>query len=263
MSTGETTRAFEGEDAGSPPALLDPAAKGRQHPAMIRAVPLLLLVAMLPAGAEVEKEIPLGIEAVTGFRSETIWRGFKVGNSMLDFQLQGEIALDNNWSLDIGGSYGTEAGQGDNSEATLFVDLNYETKQWSAAFSITGQDFDHPILDSGVDFAPSFTWHATKDLDLTAGAAYDTGASGFYEWLETKWSHPVTDSSFIALQAGTSFVEDYYGRDGWNDLYARAAFTYNFSKRVSVTPFVGISIPMDADPESTRFFGGIWFEVNF
>ncbi|BCU77685.1 hypothetical protein [Luteolibacter sp. LG18] len=230
---------------------------------MMRAVPLFLFAALLPAGAEVEREIPLGIEAVTGYRSEYIWRGFKVGDGIMDFQLQGEIALSNEWALDIGGTYATEGGDGDNTEGTFFVDLNYDTKQWSAGFSITGHAFDHPLLDSGVDFSPSFTWHATKDLDLIAGAAYDTGAEGVYGWLEGKWSKPVTDSSFVTLQGGTSFVGDYYGRDGWNDLYARASFTYALNKTISLTPFVGVSIPMDADPETNRLFGGLWFEANF
>jgi hypothetical protein len=67
----------------------------------------------------------------------------------------------------------------------------------------------------------------------------------------------------VALKAGTSWVEDYYGRSGWNDVYGRASFTYAISKSVSVTPFVGFSLPADASPETERLFGGVWFEVNF
>jgi hypothetical protein len=52
---------------------------------MIRAVPLLLIAVALPASAQTDKpeanhEIPIGLEAVTGFRSESIWRGFKLGD---------------------------------------------------------------------------------------------------------------------------------------------------------------------------------------
>jgi len=235
---------------------------------MSRAVPLLLIAAVLPASAqtdksEADKEIPIGLEAVTGFRSESVWRGFKLGDTVLDFQLQAEVALNNEWRLDLGGLYATETGDGDYSESSFFVDLMYDADQFSAGVSVTLHNFDHVLPDDGVDIAPSFSWHATKDLDVTFGAAYDTGADAPYVWLESEWTKPVTDSSFVALKAGTSWVDDYYGRSGWNDVYARASFTYAISKSVSVTPFVGLSVPMEANPESDRLFGGIWFEVNF
>ncbi|OYV05891.1 MAG: hypothetical protein CFE26_09220 [Verrucomicrobiales bacterium VVV1] len=242
---------------------------GERHDlTMIRAVPLFMIAAAFAASAETapseaDKEIPIGLEAVTGFRSESIWRGFKLGDGVLDFQLQAEIALSNEWRIDTGGYYATETGDGDFSQSSFFIDLMYDADQFSAGISVTLQSFDHAILQDGVDIAPSISWHATKDLDVTFGAAYDTGAEAPYVWLETEWTQPVTDSSFVSLKAGTSWVDDYYGRSGWNDVYGRASFTYAISKSVSVTPFVGFSLPMDASPETERLFGGVWFEVNF
>ena len=243
-------------------------ARERHDIVMSRVVPLFLIAAALPASAEVtpseaDKEIPIGLEAVTGFRSESIWRGFKLGNGVLDFQLQAEIALSNEWRIDTGGFYATETGDGDFSESSFFIDLMYDADQFSAGVSVTLHSFDHAILEDGVDIAPSISWHATNDLDVTFGAAYDTGAEAPYVWLESEWTKPVTDSSFVSLKAGTSWVDDYYGRSGWNDVYGRASFTYAISKSVSVTPFVGVSLPMEASPETERLFGGIWFEVNF
>lgn len=230
---------------------------------MIRAVPLFLLAAALPLAAAPNSEIPFGIEAVTGFRSDYIWRGFKVGDRVADFQVQAEIALSNEWVLDVGGLYATETGEGEFSQSALFVDFNYETKAWSAGVSFTAQEFSHPILESGLDIAPSFTWHATDDLDLTAGIAWDTGAGGLYNWFEAKWSKPVSDNAFVTVLGGTSFVQDYYERSGWNEVYGRVSLTYALTKSVSVTPFAGVSLPTDDNPESNRLLGGIWFEVNF
>lgn len=230
---------------------------------MIRFVPLLLIAPALSGAAAPNSEIPYGIEAVTGYRSDYIWRGFQVGNQVADFQLQAEISLSNEWVLDIGGLYATETGKGDFSQSSLFVDFNYETKAWAAGVSFTAQDFSHPILKSGLDIAPSFTLHATDDLDLTAGIAYDTGAGGIYNWYEAKWSKPVSDDAFVTILGGTSFVGDYYDRSGWNEVYARVSFTYAIIKSVSVTPFVGVSLPTDDNPESDRLYAGVWFEVNF
>lgn len=226
-------------------------------------VPLLLLAAALPAAAQADKEIPYGFEAVTGYRSDYIWRGFKVGGDVMDFQLQTEVALDNHWSVNGGGWYATETGDDDASETAGFIGVRYDDPRFSAGFDLTGRSVEHPILEDGIDLSPWFSWHANDDLDVTFGAAWDTGPGAPYAWLETKWSKPLGDNAFITLLGGTSWLDDYYGRSGWNDFYGRISLTYNVSKRVSVTPFVGVSIPLDANPETDRLYGGVWFEVNF
>jgi hypothetical protein len=223
-------------------------------------VPLLLLAAALPAAAQ---EIPYGFEAVTGYRSEYIWRGFKVGGDVMDFQLQTEVALDNHWSVNGGGWYATESGEGDANEAAGFIGVRYDDPRFSVGFDLTSRSVEHPILEDGVDLSPWFSWHVNDDLGVTFGAAWDTGPGAPYAWLETKWTKTLGDKAFITLLGGTSWLDDYYGRSGWNDLYGRISLTYNVSKRVSVTPFLGVSIPLDANPETDRLYGGVWFEVNF
>jgi len=227
-------------------------------------VTLLALAAAFPAAAIASQdEIPLGFEAVTGFRSELIWRGFKIGQSVADFQLQTEVALGSHWSLGGGAWYATETGDGDANEAAGFLSLRYDTPRYSAGLDVTGRSVDHPILLDGFDFAPWVSWHANNDLDLTLGSAWDTGPGAPYGWLEAKWSKPLSQDSFITLLGGTSWLDDYYGRSGWNDAYGRISLTYNVNKRVSLTPFAGVSLSLDANPESNRLYGGLWFEVNF
>jgi hypothetical protein len=227
-------------------------------------VTLIALATVFPAVAvAAQDEIPLGFEVVTGFRSELIWRGFKLGQSIADFQLQSEVALGNHWSLGGGTWYATETGDGDASEAAGFLTLRYDTTLYSAGLDVTGRSLDHPILQDGFDFAPWVSWHANHDLDLTLGSAWDTGPGAPYAWLEAKWSKPLSQDTFVTLLGGTSWLDDYYGRSGWNDVYGRISLTYNVSKRVSLTPFAGVSLPLDANPESNRLYGGLWFEVNF
>lgn len=227
-------------------------------------VPLLLLAAALPAAAQqADKEIPFGFEAVTGYRSDYLWRGFKVGSDTMEFQLQTEVVLDNQWAVTGGGWYATETGDGDASEAAAFVGVRYDDPSFSAGFDLTVRSLSHPVLEGGLDLSPWVSWHATDDLDFTAGAAWDTGPGAPFVWLETTWSKPVGDDAFVTLLGGTSWLSDYYGRSGWNEVYGRVSLTYNISKRVSVTPFTGISLPVDANPEADRLYAGVWFEVNF
>jgi hypothetical protein len=226
-------------------------------------VPLLLIALALPAMAQADREIPYGLEAVTGYRSDYLWRGFKVGGDVMEFQLQTEVVLDNRWAVTGGGWYATETGVGNASEAAGVVGIRYDDPAFSAGFDLTARSVSHPVLEDGLDLSPWVRWHATEDLDLTAGVAWDTGPSAPFAWLETSWSKPVADDAFISLLGGTSWLGDYYDRSGWNEVYGRVSLTYNISKRVSATPFVGVSLPMDASPEPVRIYGGVWFEVNF
>ena len=215
------------------------------------------------AGAEDKDRLPIGIEVVTGFRTDYVHRGFQLAGSLIDIQAQAEIALSNEWLLDVGGYYGTATGDGDFSEAAAFFDLRYETEKWTAAFGTTWRDYQDSFFEDGFDLAPSFTWHLTKDWDLGTGIAYDTGDGGWYGHLEATWSTPTGENSFLSTEFGTSWTEDYYGSSGWHDLYSRVGWTYAFNRNVSVTPFVGTSVPMSSSPERNRLFGGVWFEVNF
>ena len=60
--------------------------------------------------AELEDDIPLGIEAVTGIRSGYVYRGFDLGDTLMDVHLQTEVVLEGNLTLAAGGWFATEVG---------------------------------------------------------------------------------------------------------------------------------------------------------
>lgn len=228
---------------------------------------LALALPYLPisASAEVEEEIQWGVEAVTGYRSDYIYRGFKLSDSTLDFQLEAEFALSDTFSLNVGGWYATETGSGDFDEAAGFLHLRHQTTEHlTLGLSGTYRDFNHTIFQDGVDIGAFGTWHFCRDFGITLGGSYDTGADGWYGHLETNWTKALNDKTFFSLKTGVSAVDDYYARDGFNDVYGRAALTYNISDTVSITPFIGGSVLLDSnDIGDDNAFGGIWFEVRF
>jgi hypothetical protein len=236
---------------------------------MKRLFPLLLAtcpslagpLSVNPAGPESGSaaDIPLGVEVVTGYRSEYVHRGFELAQDLIDVQAEAEIALSDRWVLNLGGYYGTGSGSDDFSEAAAFLDLRYEAERWTAGIATTWRDYQDSFFKDGFDLAPRFAWHLTDDWNLAAGIAYDTGDGGWYGNLEAVWSKPLGESSFLGATAGTSWTEDYYGSSGWHDAYARLSWTYAFNDRVAVTPFAGTSIPTSGGPGSNRLFAGIWF----
>lgn len=235
---------------------------------MKRLVPALVpLLAATAAGHEnhppEDSEVPLGIEVVTGYRSEYVFRGFSLGHQVLEVQLQAELALSDHWLLDLGAWYAGATGSGDFSEAAGFVDLAYQADLWEAGLAVTGHAWDHSLFRDGVDIAPYVAWLPSPDWRLGGQVAWDSGASGWYGDLSAEWSRPLGESAFVTLLGGTSWTSDYYSRSGWNDLFARLSLTYLVNRHVAVTPFVGTSVPTRSGPARERLFGGLWFEVNF
>jgi len=221
--------------------------------------------AAMPLTAEPSTDIPIGIEAVTGYRSEYVYRGFKLGQHVIDFQLEAEVRLTDALVLSAGGWYATEASGGDFSEAAGFLDIRYEWTHWALGLATSYHSFSHSFFEDGLDTGLFVTWAPSDDVQITAGGYYDDGPGAWYGKLEGNWSHPLGEKSFVALLTGVSWVDDYYLRSGMNDAYARFSWTYTFNDRVAVTPFVGTSISLDSGPASGSdyLWGGLWFEVNF
>jgi hypothetical protein len=219
----------------------------------------------MSASAEVENEIQWGVEAVTGYRSNYVYRGFELSESTLDFQIEAEIALSNNLALNVGGWYATETGNGNFDESAGFLKLHYQaTEHLTLGTSAVYRNFNNSIFNEGVDMGVFGTWQFCRDFGITLGGNYDTGADGWYGNLETNWTKPLSDKAFFSLKTGVSAVDSYYDRNGFNDVYSRISLTYNISETVSVTPFFGGSALLDSDDVGDdTAFGGVWFEVRF
>lgn len=232
---------------------------------MTRAFLPLLLLSSSVVLAEVENEIPLGIEAVTGIRSAYVYRGAKLADTLVDFQLETEIASNDGLVLNSGAWFASESGGPGFSEFAAYLDLRLDINDLlTIGASATYHDFDKALLRDGIDTGIFATFYATEDLDFTFGAYHDFGNDAWYANTEASWSHRLSDDSYFDLMGGISWVDDFIGRSGINDFYGRASLTYSINSTVSLTPFVGWSMLIDSsDPGDDEVFGGLWFEVVF
>ena len=214
--------------------------------------------------AELENDIPLGLELVTGVRSGYVFRGFDLADTLIDLQLEGEIALGDHTFLNLGGWLATESGD-DFEEYAGFIDLRHDFNDLvTLGMSTSYHAYDHTFFDDGFDLGAFVTLYATEDLDFTFGVYRDFGAEGWYANAETGWSTRMGEDSYFALTGGISWIDDYYGRSGMNDFYGRASVTYNVNSAVSLSPFLGWSVEIDDDNgDGDELFGGLWFEVVF
>jgi hypothetical protein len=213
--------------------------------------------------AEVESNIPLGVEAVTGYRTEYIHRGMSLADDVIDFQLESGFALSDTWSIGLGGWHAAgTASEANFSETSGSVELRYDEKSFSSGWALGYRSFSGSQLIDGLETGPFCSWHATADLDVNAELRYDDGARTWYAKAELYWSKPLDKKSFVSALAGISAVGDYYDRKGLNDVFLRISYTYNVASNVSLTPFLGSSIGLDEIAED-RGYGGVWFEVSF
>jgi hypothetical protein len=215
------------------------------------------------AQAEVESEIPWGIEAVTGYRSELVHRGFKLADDVYDYQLETEIALSNDWSFNFSAMYATGTGKGnDYSETTGIAELRYDATNWSAGWMLGFRDFTATFFRDGWESGPFVSYRFSEDLEARAEYLYDEGGESFYGALQLSWSRALSEKSFVSVRGGVSHVEDYYGSKGFHAMDFRVSYTYLFLSNVSLTPFIGSSVALDNQADDV-LLGGVWFEVTF
>lgn len=209
--------------------------------------------------AEVKSDIPLGIEAVTGYRSDYLRNGISAADGVLDFQLESEITLTNDSFLSIGAWHAVESG-GDFNETAFSLQL---TRQWQN-IRLTGElsyyDFDSSVLESGIDSSLQLSYDFSRDLSLSGFLGFDTGADSSYGRIELNYSRPLGENAFGSTRLGLFLADDYYGRSGLTEAYARASLTYNINSQLSLTPFIGLS---EAPDEDFTLYTGIWLAISF
>lgn len=219
------------------------------------------LLLVLPLQAEVEEDLTLGIETVTGLRSEYIYRGFELADATLEAQVETEITLDEDLALGLAAWHIAES-SGDFSETALGLNLRKDYEKISLTASLDYRFFSESFFQDGFDLGAKAKWFFTDDWDLAVKANYDFGADGAYFALEGGWSKPLNEDWFIAIESGVSAVSDYFERDGLNDFYGRITVTYNLNSFLSLSPFAGYSIAL-ADEAEDQAYVGLWLAVSF
>lgn len=206
--------------------------------------------------------LPWGIEAMAGYRSELVHRGFKVADEVYDYQLEGEYALSDAWMLNLRGIHAQGSGMSEFSEITGVAELRYDQKWVSAGWSLGYRDFESTFIRDGWESGPFVAFHLGEDWDLRADCLYDGGAESLFGSLQLQWSKALGESSFLAAQAGCSYADDFYGSHGMHNLDARLSYTYFLIPSVSISPFVAASVRLDDQADDAALVGAS-FDVSF
>jgi len=209
---------------------------------------------------------PLGLEGVTGLRSKYIYRGRELADELLEFQLHGMLDYGDSKFLEYGLWHAGELGKGDLTETGILLNYIEQHGKWTYGVGGKYRHLEQSAFDSGLEANFLTRYEFSKDSILSGEVSYDTGAEGFYAKVEYDYYIDLSTRSYVSLNGGISFSADYYeeiGQDddsnGFNDLFARATYTYNFTQQVSLSSFIGTSILED----SATLYAGVWFETSF
>jgi hypothetical protein len=206
--------------------------------------------------------IPWGIEAMAGYRTELVHRGYQIADEVYDYQLEGEYALADQWMLNFRGIHAQGNGISNFSELTGLVELRYDHTWYSAGWSMGYRDFQSTFIRDGWESGPFVTFHLSENWDLRADCVYDQGAESFFSTAQVLWSKSLGQSSIVAAQGGVSYADDFYGSKGFHNLDARLSYTYFLIPNVSLSPFVAASVKLD-DAADDVALAGMSFDVTF
>lgn len=218
--------------------------------------------AFLNAPQETSAELKYGIEGLTTYRSEYIYRGFQLADASMEFQLAGQVALNNTDTIDIGFFYGTATGDGDFTEAAAFIDFSRNIGDLTYTATLTLRDYSNTTFESGVDIGGKVNWILNDNIDLTGTIAYDTGAEGFYFEGKFGYYRQMNDDSYITFDTGIGAVADYYNRNGIHQAFAKFAYTYNINDSVSLSPYLEMNLGIH-DQAENHMVAGAYFAVSF
>lgn len=221
-------------------------------------------MAVDPRETSATDDIPYGIEFLTQYSSEYNYRGFILAQDTIDVQLSTHYAFGKSTYINGAAWFGSAVGDGDFTEAGFLADLRKDIDQWTLSLSGTYRSYSNTFFENGVNIETVAYYQWNSMFQSSAHIAYDTGAEGWYGSLETGYYHRINDDSFFLFDVGVSAVENYYSRDGFNDVFGKLTYTYNINQSVSLSPYIGTSVLLDdKETGSDSLYGGIYLAVTF
>ncbi|MCH2061341.1 MAG: hypothetical protein MK183_12005 [Verrucomicrobiales bacterium] len=229
-----------------------------------------LLLAVSPAiagdhasGVDSGEPFSLGADISLGYDTDYVFRGVASQEDLLTTTLNlNTISLGDGIDLDLGAWYANTY-NGDYTELNLFGGVSMDLGGASLSAGITyytsdtdGFDIVEPYVGIGTELA---------GLDVSLGYAYDSDDDSAYISLGAGKSLELSDDITVDLSAALNYADDYYGRDGFNNIDLRVGLPIAVGG-ATLTPYVAGSIAVDGLDDAggdDELFGGVSLSLSF
>lgn len=208
--------------------------------------------------------IMLGVQFMTGYRSNYVHRGVEVGEEVAEGQVASSIALSNDWAL-AGEFDFLHAFQGkDFSQTTFYGELQYYLgDELTVGPSIGSQFYGGKTVFRNA-WEPGFAlrWNPVPDWSFWATGLYDTGQKGEYGTVAVSWQPLIAKSVAWENTVAVGISSDYVGASGISDVMVRTGLNIRLGKNFRLQPFVGVTFGV-GDRDGHKVTGGFWFTLVY
>ena len=200
-----------------------------------------------------------------GYDTDYIFRGVNLGTDAAWGGVDTNFELAEGLSLNLGAWYINPTGGGrDNDELDLYAFLNTSVGDLDLGVGFTSYIF--PEAGGDTPEAALTLGYSIGVIDLGVLYAYDFDAEGSY--IENTIGTTIEISDNVALELGTgiSYGVDYYGVDGFNNVFARAALPIALTETLTLSPYIAHSWAIDSLEDNggdDELFGGASLSVKF
>ncbi len=218
-----------------------------------------------PAPIEVAEqgEIYMGIEALTGFRSDYVFRGEYVAESSIEFQLSGGVALDDYWYVQGEFFCLNECEHSPFRQIQLLGELNYYLNTESTlGCYVAGQEFDRTILKSGIEQGVIWRWNPSLNWGIKAKIFYESGQDGTYAEMRATYMPLIAENVAWVNCAQVGCAINYADTDGIKELMLRTGLSWAVNESWKIEPYVAWYYGVGRD-DFTKICAGFWLSYSF
>lgn len=218
-----------------------------------------------PALSEEMRRSPihLGVQLMTGVRTDSIWRGREIAHQVLESQIASSFALNNDWALSGEFDYNHGFSSRETSHATLYSELQYYLgEEMTVGPLAAGQWFNNCVFRNGMDLGGVWRWNPTRDWETQVQCLYDTGQEGWYSQIAVTWQPLISESTAWQSTIALGGVKDYFGTSGANEVMLRTGFLIRMGAYFRLQPFIAYSWGV-GNENTRRLYGGCWFIWQF
>lgn len=181
----------------------------------------------------------LGCSLMEGFRSNYVYRGWKLGDQVWESQFAFSGALDNDWAFSGEADYlrgfdGNEFGQ-----TIMYGELMYYVgDECTLGISVARNWFDKTVLKSGTENGVHLHWSPTASWYIHTFAVYDYAQDGFYGQAAVTWQPLIFQSTAWVSTIAVGVASTYHGVSGLQDLMVRTGPLFRLGEAFRLQPFV-------------------------
>lgn len=159
-------------------------------------------------------------------------------------------------------------GSGTNSdyeELTPSAYVHHDFGPVDAAFGVIWYHFPDYHSSDSVEFYLRFSHDFDNGISTWLHVGYNEDADGWYQELGVKYTKEITEHLSLSPYLVAGFSQHYRGtgEDGFDHLTFGLNAPYTLTKMVTLTPAVGLALPMDTFNGDDELWGALTLTVRF